>query len=84
VESHFKCRNITIRNEITEFSTKFESFSYAICRECFDAEIAVLYVRRVEWSRKSVQTLKYLNQERNNRFFNEIRKFQLCDLQGLI
>jgi hypothetical protein len=28
--------------------------SFAICRDCFDAEIAVRYVRRVEWSEKTV------------------------------
>jgi hypothetical protein len=54
VEIAYKRRNITIRNEITEFSSKFESFSIAIGRDCFDAEIAVRYVRRVEWSGKSV------------------------------
>jgi hypothetical protein len=50
----FKRRNISIRNEITEFSPKFESFSFAIGRYCFDAEIGMRYVRRVEWSGKSV------------------------------
>jgi hypothetical protein len=50
----FKRRNISIRNEITEFSPKFESLRFAICRDCFDAEIEVRYVRRVEWSGKSV------------------------------
>jgi hypothetical protein len=52
VEIAYKRRNITIRNEITEFSSKIESFSFAIGRDFFDAEIAVLYVRRVEWSGK--------------------------------
>jgi hypothetical protein len=42
----------------------------------------VRYVRRVEWSGKSVQTPKYLNQERNNRVFVEICKIAFCDLQG--
>jgi hypothetical protein len=54
VEIAYKRRNITIRNEITEFSSKIESFSFAIGRDCFDAEINVLYVRGVEWSGKSV------------------------------
>jgi hypothetical protein len=27
---------------------------FAMCRDCFDAEIGVRYVRRVEWSGKSV------------------------------
>jgi hypothetical protein len=54
VERHFKSRNITIRDEITEFSSKIESLRFAICRDCFDAEINVRYVRGVEWSGKSV------------------------------
>jgi hypothetical protein len=28
--------------------------SFAICRDCFDAEIDMQYVRRVEWSGESV------------------------------
>jgi hypothetical protein len=54
VEGAFNRTNISIRNEVTEFSPKFESLRFAICRDCFDAEIAVRYVRRVEWSGKSV------------------------------
>jgi hypothetical protein len=48
VEEAFKCRHISIRNEITEFSSKFERLRFAICRNCFDAEIGVPYVRRVK------------------------------------
>jgi hypothetical protein len=54
VEIPYKRLNITIRNEINEFSSKFESFSFAIGRDCFDAEIGLRYVRGVEWSGKSV------------------------------
>jgi hypothetical protein len=59
-------------NEITEFSPKFESLRFAICRDCFDTEIGVRYVRPVEWGGKSVLTPKYLYHERNNRVFVEI------------
>jgi hypothetical protein len=58
----FKRRNISIRNEVTEYSPKFESLRFAICSDCFDAEIAVRYVRRIEWSGKSLLTPKYLIQ----------------------
>jgi hypothetical protein len=44
----FKRRDISIRNEISEFSSKFESLRFAISRECFDTEIVVLYFRCVE------------------------------------
>jgi hypothetical protein len=54
VESAFNRRDISIGNEITEFSPKFESLRSAICRDCFDTEIGVRYVRRVELSGKSV------------------------------
>jgi hypothetical protein len=54
VETPFKRRNISIRNEITTFSSKFESLRFAICGDCFDTKVGVRYVRRVEWSRKSV------------------------------
>jgi hypothetical protein len=54
VERPFKSRDISIRNEITEFSSKFERLRFVICKDCFDAEIAVRYVRRVEWSEKTV------------------------------
>jgi hypothetical protein len=54
VEIPYKRRNISIRNEITEFSSKFESFSFAFCRDCFDAEIGGHYVLRVKWSGRSV------------------------------
>jgi hypothetical protein len=53
VERAFKRRDISIGNEITEFSQKFESSHFAICRDRFDTEIGVRYVRRVEWSGKS-------------------------------
>jgi hypothetical protein len=48
VERAFKPRDISIGNEISEFSRKFESLRFAICRDCFDTEIGVRYVRRVE------------------------------------
>jgi hypothetical protein len=54
VERAFKRRNISITNEITEFSSKLERLHFAICRDCFDAEIGVHYVRSIEWSGKSV------------------------------
>jgi hypothetical protein len=54
VERPFKRRDISVRNEITEFSSKFERLRFAICREFVDTEIGVLYVRCVEWSGKSV------------------------------
>jgi hypothetical protein len=54
VERAFKRRNISIRFEITEFSSKFERLRFAIYRDCFDAEIDMQYVRRVEWSGESV------------------------------
>jgi hypothetical protein len=54
VERAFKRRIISIRNEITEFSSKFERLRFAIYRDCFDAEIDMQYVRRVEWSGESV------------------------------
>jgi hypothetical protein len=54
VERPFKRRDISIRNEITEFSTKFERLRLATCRDCYDAEIGVRYVRREEWSGMSV------------------------------
>jgi hypothetical protein len=48
VERAFKRRDISIRNEKTEFSSKFERLRFAISRECFNTAIVVLYVRRVE------------------------------------
>jgi hypothetical protein len=54
VERAFKRRNISIRHEITELSPKFETFRFAISRDSLDTEIGVRYVRRVEWSGKSV------------------------------
>jgi hypothetical protein len=54
VERAFKRRNISIRNEITEFSSKSERLRFGIYRYRFDAEIDVRNVRRVEWSGKSV------------------------------
>jgi hypothetical protein len=83
VERAFKRRDICIRNEISEFSSKFESLRFGIYSDCFDTEIGVGYVQLVEWSGKAVKTLKYINQERNNRVFAEICKFAFCDLQGL-
>jgi hypothetical protein len=50
VERTFIRQNISFRKEITEFSSKFERFRFAICRDCFDTKIGVRYVRRVEWS----------------------------------
>jgi hypothetical protein len=54
VERAFKRRNISIRNEITEFSSKSEGLLFGIYRYRFDAEIGVRYARRVEWSGRSV------------------------------
>jgi hypothetical protein len=71
VERAFKRGNISTRNEITEFSSKFERLRFAICRGCFDAEIGLRYVRRVEWCGMSAEMPIYLNQERNNRVFVE-------------
>jgi hypothetical protein len=39
---------------MTAFSSKFEILRFAICRDCFDTQIDMQYVRRVEWSGKSV------------------------------
>jgi hypothetical protein len=61
-----------MRNEITEFSSKSERLRFAICRDSFDAEIGVRYVRRVEWSGMSVETPKYFHLKRNNRVLVEI------------
>jgi hypothetical protein len=55
VERAFKRQNISIQNEITEFASKYERLRFAIFRDSFDAEIGVRYVRRVEWSRRSVR-----------------------------
>jgi hypothetical protein len=46
VERAFKRRSISIRSEITEFSLKLERLRFAICWDCFDAEIDMQYVRR--------------------------------------
>jgi hypothetical protein len=54
VETAFKRRNISIRNVITEISSKSAGLRFAICRDYFDAEIGSFYIRRVEWSGKSV------------------------------
>jgi hypothetical protein len=72
VERAFKRRDICIRNEISEFSSKFESLRFGIYSDCFDTEIGVGYVQLVEWSGKAVKTLKYINQDRNNRVSSEI------------
>jgi hypothetical protein len=53
-ERAFKCCSISIRNEIKVFSSKFERLRFAICRDCFEAEIDMQYVGRVEWRGKSV------------------------------
>jgi hypothetical protein len=39
VERALKRQNISIRNEIAEFSSTFERLRFAICRDCFDTEI---------------------------------------------
>jgi hypothetical protein len=72
VETAFKRRNISIRNVITEISSKSAGLRFAICRDYFDAEVGLGYIRRVERSRKTVYTLRYLNPERNNIVFVEI------------
>jgi hypothetical protein len=72
VERAFKRRDISIGNEITELSSKFVCLRFVICRDCFDIEIGVRNVRRVEWSGKTDKTSRYLNQERNNRVFSKI------------
>jgi hypothetical protein len=41
-------------SKTTEFSSKFERLRFAICKDCFDTEIDMQYVRRVEWSGKRV------------------------------
>jgi hypothetical protein len=83
VESAFKRQDISIGNETTEFSSKFESLRFGIYSDCFDTEIGVGYVRRVEWIGKTVKTPRYRNQDRSNRVFSEIWKIAFCDLQGL-
>jgi hypothetical protein len=54
VERAFNLRNISIKTELTEFSSKFERLRFAICRDCFGAEIDGRYFQRVEWSGMSV------------------------------
>jgi hypothetical protein len=54
VETAIKRRNISVRNEITESSPKFEALRFAVFRDRFDNEIVVRYVLRVKWSGKSV------------------------------
>jgi hypothetical protein len=68
VERPFKQRDISIRNEITEFSSEGESLSFASSRECVDPEIGVRHVRRVEWSGRPFK-------RRNISIRNEITKF---------
>jgi hypothetical protein len=68
----FERRSISIWNEMTKFSSKFERLRFAICSDCFDTEIDMQCVSRVEWSGKSFYMPQYLNQERNNRVFVEI------------
>jgi hypothetical protein len=72
VERAFKRRDISIGNEIIEFSLEFECLSFAVCRDCLDTEIGVGYVRRVEWIGKTVKTPGYRNQDRSNRVLPEI------------
>jgi hypothetical protein len=80
VEGAFKRQNISIRYDRTEYLSKIERWRFAICSDCFDAEIGVRYVRRVERSGKSVQTPKYLNPERNNRVSSKFvrLRFAIC------
>jgi hypothetical protein len=78
VERPFNRRDISVRNEITEFSSEGESLRFAICRYCFDDEIGVRYFRSVEWSGNTSYTPRYLNQERNNSF---LRKVKVCVLR---
>jgi hypothetical protein len=54
VERAFKRRDISRRKEVTESSSKIERLRFASSRECFDTEIGTRYVRRVEWSGKTV------------------------------
>jgi hypothetical protein len=54
VERALTRRSISIRNETAEFSSKFERLRFATCRDYFDTEIDMQYVRRVEWSGKRV------------------------------
>jgi hypothetical protein len=54
VERPFKRRDIFIMHELSECSSKFEILRFAICRDRFDAEIAVRYVRCIEWSGNAV------------------------------
>jgi hypothetical protein len=61
-----------MRYEMTELSSKLERLRFGIYRYCYDSEIGVRYVRRVEWSGMCVETPKYLHLERNNRVFVEI------------
>jgi hypothetical protein len=64
----YKRRNISIRNEITKFSSKFERLRFAICRDSFDAGVGVRYVQRGEWSGNLVSNTAHIVQ------------FTLCDL----
>jgi translation initiation factor 2 beta subunit (eIF-2beta)/eIF-5 len=82
VERASKRRNISIRNEITDFFEIEERLSFASCWACFEDEIGVHCVRRLEWSVKSVKTPKYLNQERNNSFLRNRGKIEFCELHG--
>jgi hypothetical protein len=52
VERLFKRRNISIKYEKTVFVESEEKLGFASRRACFDAEIGVHCVRRVEWSGK--------------------------------
>jgi hypothetical protein len=78
-----KLRNISIKNKITVFVVFDERLRFASCRACFEHEIGVHCVRRVEWSGKSEKTPKYLKQERNNSFRRNRRKIEYCELLGL-
>jgi hypothetical protein len=68
-ERAYKRREISIRNEISQYWSKFECLRFAISREYFYTEIGLRYFRRVEWSGNTFYTPRYLNQERNNRVY---------------
>jgi hypothetical protein len=83
VERAFKQRNISIKNEITDFVEIEERLSLVSYRACFDGEIGMTCFWRVNWSGKSGKTTKYLNQERNNSFRRSRGVIEFCELQGL-
>jgi hypothetical protein len=83
VESAFKRRNISIGNEKTVFVESEEKLGFASRMACFDAEIGVHCVRRIEYSGRGVKMPKYLNQVRNNSFPRNRGKIEFCELLGL-